>query len=767
MATRTDDFNRANGAPGANWSAYATAGNWSINSNTLRFVTDGIGNNEALRWVGAAMDSADYSVEITITKAANDFQGPGPAARLQAGSLSGYAINAYGDAYYLVRLDSGSETTLASWGSGPGTSAVTLRIEAEGSTIRMFVAGVQRASVTDSTYSTGSPGIACGNFDGGNVTFDNWTSADFAAVAIEGTLTGTLGTLTSSAAAALTIEGELSGTLAAVSLSAAGTLESEALTGALSASLAALTSSSIGVLAVEATLSATLDALTIAVTDYALTFYGNNNGAGTTNIDRVRIPLSADGTIGGADTAADVGAGDATWEFWIRPHTSNNASTGIADVRESNVVVDRDIWAHPRGWVIGLTNTVDGLVVCFGMADTDGLWGDNTIYGSTDVGDDAWHHVAITWDQSASTVALWVDGASEASQAYSVTDLSYPNGEGGDSLNDMDPYLVLGAEKHDADPSQYLSYYGQMDELRISDSLRYASTFTPASRFDVDADTVALYHFDQGTGTTLVDATGNTNGELLVGGASNGPAWTVRSVGGAAGELDIAAVLTATLAALTSSAAGEIDIEGALSSTLAALTSNADGDVALSAVLNATLAALTLDAEATLIAEGTGSLSVTLAELTARAAGELTIEGALSAALAALSVVSTAALSIAGQADATLGALALDATGDLDTGNEGALATTLAEMTASVTGSLTIEGVVALTLGAAVSSGAGTIAIAGQAIIDLDTLTLTGVGVAVVATVIAGSVQGAGSVGTVLGVTAAGSVVGLKSTGVI
>ena len=37
---------------------------------------------------------------------------------------------------------------------------------------------------------------------------------------------------------------------------------------------------------------------------------------------------------------------------------------------------------------------------------------------------------------------------------------------------------------------------GAIDELRISRGPRYKSDFTPAKRFEVDADTSALFHFD-------------------------------------------------------------------------------------------------------------------------------------------------------------------------------------------------------------------------------------------------------------------------------
>ncbi len=53
------------------------------------------------------------------------------------------------------------------------------------------------------------------------------------------------------------------------------------------------------------------------------------------------------------------------------------------------------------------------------------------------------------------------------------------------------------------------SYRGQMDELRVSKVARYAEDYVPSQRFESDADTVALYHFDEGHGNTLKDSSGN------------------------------------------------------------------------------------------------------------------------------------------------------------------------------------------------------------------------------------------------------------------
>ena len=50
---------------------------------------------------------------------------------------------------------------------------------------------------------------------------------------------------------------------------------------------------------------------------------------------------------------------------------------------------------------------------------------------------------------------------------------------------------------------------GIIDEVRISNIARYMEDFTPERRFEPDEHTLALYHFDEGEGETLVDSSGN------------------------------------------------------------------------------------------------------------------------------------------------------------------------------------------------------------------------------------------------------------------
>ena len=97
-----------------------------------------------------------------------------------------------------------------------------------------------------------------------------------------------------------------------------------------------------------------------------------------------------------------------------------------------------------------------------------------------------------------------------------VGDVSYRDGRTGSAV---DPYLVRGAEKFDAGPG-FPGFYRFLDELRVSTAARYPAAFTPPRfEFEPDATTVALYHFDEGTGTVAVDATGGNPGTIQSGGS--------------------------------------------------------------------------------------------------------------------------------------------------------------------------------------------------------------------------------------------------------
>jgi hypothetical protein len=152
--------------------------------------------------------------------------------------------------------------------------------------------------------------------------------------------------------------------------------------------------------------------------------------------------------------------------------------------------------------------------------------------------DGAWHHVALQRRRADGRMEIFVDGTLDALASGALGpdgDVSYPDDGvpgsfcGGPCLA-SDPFLVLGAEKHDAGPS-YPSYAGWIDELRLSSVLRYAGAFpVPSTPFVPDGATAALYHFDEGHGDLVRDSSGApggpSHGRRRFGGSPAGPRWS-------------------------------------------------------------------------------------------------------------------------------------------------------------------------------------------------------------------------------------------------
>lgn len=270
-------------------------------------------------------------------------------------------------------------------------------------------------------------------------------------------------------------------------------------------------------------------AATACPAGFSLRFYGN--GVAAPDLDRVKIRIDdPNNTLEGPP--ADVGAGDLTLEFWLKGNRSENGAPEVSCGNNvnwiyGNIVIDRDRFNQDRKFGVSIA----GGRVVFGVTGQGG--GDQTICSSTAVLDGRWHHIAVERRRSDGWMWLFVDGVLQAQADGPDGDISYPNDGvpgnfcGGPCIN-SDPFLVLGAEKHDAG-SAYPSFSGWLDELRISSVLRYAANFTPpAGPFVADLQTAALYHFDEGAGDVITDSAlgGASPGVRRYGGSPAGPEWS-------------------------------------------------------------------------------------------------------------------------------------------------------------------------------------------------------------------------------------------------
>jgi hypothetical protein len=290
---------------------------------------------------------------------------------------------------------------------------------------------------------------------------------------------------------------------------------------------------------------------------FALRFYGN----GYEDLDRVKIPINP-------HVPADVG-GDFTIEWWMKAYHDENSSAACSSGAhegwmDGNIIFDRNIYNDqfanqtfihtvpsvdsstpivaltPAPFTVYLPTILKNYrgpdnhygISMAGGRIAFGVKKENLTYslcGTNDVADDAWHHIAVSRSFDG-TMRIMIDGVLDAEADGPPGDISYPNNR--PSFHPNDPYLVIGAEKFDLDPNAHPSFSGWIDEVRISDIVRYSGVFTPPSEpFIADENTVALYHFDEGVGNMIGDSStaagGPSDGHRNYGGVISGPEWMI------------------------------------------------------------------------------------------------------------------------------------------------------------------------------------------------------------------------------------------------
>lgn len=114
--------------------------------------------------------------------------------------------------------------------------------------------------------------------------------------------------------------------------------------------------------------------------------------------------------------------------------------------------------------------------------------------------------LAGVWDGR--RLALYFDGKQVASadQAEAAGD-GKPSG-----------HFLIGAAPYLDGQQRYAPFMGVVDEVRISDVARYDGDYQPRSRLEADEHTLALYHFDEGEGQVLHDASGHGHDGKISGG---------------------------------------------------------------------------------------------------------------------------------------------------------------------------------------------------------------------------------------------------------
>lgn len=174
----SDNFNRSNGPLGSNWSN-ATDGALSISNQAILGASTGTTSGDVRT---AETYSADQYAQIDIGSVSGE-DWVGPAVRASSDGqnlyLGLYDYNNGSPYIQIFRRQTGSWTTV----SGPyscGTLApgTQLKLEVVGDALALLVNGVEKVAATDTTITSGAPGImafgtpTADNFQAGNQGFE-------------------------------------------------------------------------------------------------------------------------------------------------------------------------------------------------------------------------------------------------------------------------------------------------------------------------------------------------------------------------------------------------------------------------------------------------------------------------------------------------------------------------------------------------------------------------------------------------------------------
>lgn len=194
------------------------------------------------------------------------------------------------------------------------------------------------------------------------------------------------------------------------------------------------------------------------------------------------------------DTRLDLN-GDFTVEAWIRPSAKAAGATGA----EMHLVSHHD-WPASRGWVLLLDKGHVEIHVYGDENFSSQGYAAGNAAGPAYVVAGKWAHVAGTL--RGSTLRVYYDGVLRDTQELGTffVRASYSG------------RLTFGR----AAWSQDYRYEGELDDVRLSNNARYTGTTAPkpAALLSVDAATIAAWHFDETSGSTLVDAQAKHNGSF-------------------------------------------------------------------------------------------------------------------------------------------------------------------------------------------------------------------------------------------------------------
>lgn len=163
-----DNFNRADGSLGSNWTQANGTNNPRISSNALDSFD---ASNDCLAYWNADSFNNDQYSQLVYKSGTGQFLGP--SARVSASNGYGTELNQVGGRY-LFKVVAGVTTTIAS-DSGASFAANDLyRLECSGTSITLKKNGTNVFSVTDTAVPSGAAGVTGYGTGGGATAWDDF-----------------------------------------------------------------------------------------------------------------------------------------------------------------------------------------------------------------------------------------------------------------------------------------------------------------------------------------------------------------------------------------------------------------------------------------------------------------------------------------------------------------------------------------------------------------------------------------------------------------
>lgn len=174
MTVRADNFARANGSLGANWTDWSWAGSGGAQIASDAATGNGLTSDVGSWWSADAFGSTQFSL-ITVGAVPTSSQWLGVTVRQSGNGANGYLAIWFNGTYYLFQQTASTGPPLITSAPGSLNAGDSIALTASGTTLTVYRNGAQVLQATDSTTASGSPGVA---FYGTTGTASLWMGGD-------------------------------------------------------------------------------------------------------------------------------------------------------------------------------------------------------------------------------------------------------------------------------------------------------------------------------------------------------------------------------------------------------------------------------------------------------------------------------------------------------------------------------------------------------------------------------------------------------------